>query len=341
MSLNTNGWDYGYHIKLDKVNENIKTNSIADDTSLNMFVNNLSINILSSPNNITDLNKAIYDELIKNTTSSIIKSINLYKDLPDNFLSTFILPTNLSATDNILDYLLKWLDAILKHIHTKVNNRESLVAWYNKINSTNYENFLDVDDAALIKNRGKIYLEYSYYSKIYDLQTQALQNYNQLSHRYVSYLHTTTNFTGTGQVDLLNSLIKTLLSALVPVKYIDKAIFFTNDKSILSITKNNFVIKFSGLSKWQFILKGNVSLSKIKYNPVIEVIEITNGSGLASSSNVLDTNSTILTSLNFDVDLNLNWLNNANKLSSKIVNESTKLNSILESLDISSNPALF
>ncbi len=38
MSLNTNGWDYGYHIKLNKANEILTNKSTNDTTNVSAFL---------------------------------------------------------------------------------------------------------------------------------------------------------------------------------------------------------------------------------------------------------------------------------------------------------------
>ena len=77
MSLNTNGWDYGYHINLNKVNNIINSNT--DSVILQNFITALSNSNINTPNNLTDLNSNI-NTYIKNSITAI-KLIELYKDI--------------------------------------------------------------------------------------------------------------------------------------------------------------------------------------------------------------------------------------------------------------------
>lgn len=97
MSLSTDGWDYGYHINLKKVNEDILLNSKKNISDVTVFINSSNINISLGPSTFNSLNNAILLELRKDANSKLIKDITLYKDLNDNFLSTFILPRTATA----------------------------------------------------------------------------------------------------------------------------------------------------------------------------------------------------------------------------------------------------
>ena len=77
MSLNTNGWDYGYHINLNKVNNIINSNT--DSVILQNFITALGNSNINTLNNLTDLNSNI-NTYIKNSITAI-KLIELYKDI--------------------------------------------------------------------------------------------------------------------------------------------------------------------------------------------------------------------------------------------------------------------
>ena len=57
MSLNTNGWDYGYHLNLEKVNKMILDNAAKDKTDVENFINSLNFPVSNNAiTNITSLN---------------------------------------------------------------------------------------------------------------------------------------------------------------------------------------------------------------------------------------------------------------------------------------------
>lgn len=75
MSLNTNGWDYGYHINLEKVNSILQSNSTDDKKAIDGIVNSTDLNIESAPSTFEDLNKEILNQLKKDKSSTLAEAV--------------------------------------------------------------------------------------------------------------------------------------------------------------------------------------------------------------------------------------------------------------------------
>ena len=78
MSLNTNGWDFGYHIKLDEANKILKANAGADLNLVKNFVDTKNISFSANPvSDFLTLNSLILNQLIQDAISTLIKTIPL------------------------------------------------------------------------------------------------------------------------------------------------------------------------------------------------------------------------------------------------------------------------
>lgn len=293
MSFSTNGWDYGYHIRLSEVNRSIKDNSSNDLTSVQNFKDGLNF---TSVNENTFNDQKSLDAFVLSRIKSAHKKINsenVYPDLPETIFDSLIAPTSV----NTLDYFLGWLEKILIAIHSSnCKKRDSLALWAkNKFGSLVDPNYTDMNEIEILKLRARIYLENEYYKNLYDF-TIPITKDNKLKQKPVSSLFNLSN------IDLEN-IIKTLLSVLVPIQQIDKQTVFYND---LNNSGGIIAIQLKSLSKWQFLIGSNLKDATIKYENISFNAFKSDGSALTTS---------IDTTISFEVYLDLNWV--ASSINSK------------------------
>ena len=123
MGIQTNGWDYGYHISHKQSNKILKDKSTNDLTELSTVLAKFgNLNVSGTDQATLDISIV---KAIKSNVTNII-GIDGFKELQSDFLDNLVI----SAHDNtVLGYLLSILEAILNFKHIATNKRELLSLW--------------------------------------------------------------------------------------------------------------------------------------------------------------------------------------------------------------------
>jgi hypothetical protein len=329
MSLNTNSWDYGYHINLEKVNTIIYSNKAIDEKNIKDFTDNFIFgNFNNGISNLIELNDFVYNKI--NEATKKIQSCKPYSETKANyFLVNTEIPTKIVSiidvnqsiiNDNtsLINYLLNWLYNLLGKMHEdSLCNREYLGVYYKKLypTYTGIDNYSDELEKELILNRAKIYLEYKHYDLLYDLSVPIRTN-NILSNKNLSSIY--------NNKANLEILIKEMLLALVPVNQISKTVIFINNDASLANNSNdisNYIVFFNNINNWLFNNGGIGSIGTIEQNLDIEIIRWKDKQTVTKNND-----------LKLKLSLDLNWVSNTYKPSHPVSFKNIKFNGIYPSI---------